>query len=71
MVDFLFLPGKVLFYVIFVSFPSLFLFSAQFLQLSAPPNVMDIQVDKKGLFPHFFNRKDTQNYIGELPTVEE
>ena len=26
---------------------------------------------KKGYFLHFFNRKDTQHYVGPLPQVED
>lgn len=38
--------------------------------LSALPKMMAIQGAKKGFFPHYFNRTDTQHYIGELPAVE-
>lgn len=39
--------------------------------LSALPKMMGIQGVEKGFFPHFFNRKDTQNYVGELPSEIE
>lgn len=33
--------------------------------------MVGIQRAKKGYFPHFFNRKETQYYMGELPPVED
>ena len=39
--------------------------------LKALPKTFGLTELKKGYFPHFFNRKDTQHYVGPLPRVED
>ena len=39
--------------------------------LKALPKTFGLNELKKGYFPHFFNRKDTQHYVGPLPRVED
>ena len=49
-----------------------FLDSLNFLPmpLKALPKTFGLTELKKGYFPHFFNRKENQNYIGPLPRVQ-
>ena len=37
--------------------------------LKALPKTFGLTELKKGYFPHFFNRKDTQQYVGPLPPI--
>ena len=39
--------------------------------LKALPKTFGLNELKKGYFPHFFNGKDTQHYVGPLPRVED
>ena len=39
--------------------------------LKALPKTFGLNELKTGYFPHFFNRKDTQHYVGPLPRVED
>ena len=39
--------------------------------LKAIPKTFDLTELKKGYFPHFFNRKQNQTYVGSLPPVED
>ena len=39
--------------------------------LKALPKTFGLTDLKKGCFPHFFNRKENQNYIGLLPPLED
>ena len=38
--------------------------------VKALPKTFGLTELKKGYFPHFFNLKDTQHYVGPLPRVE-
>ena len=39
--------------------------------LKALPKTFGLTELKKGYFPHFFNRKENQTYVGPLPPVED
>ena len=39
--------------------------------LNALPKTFCLTELKKGYFPHFFNRKDTQKYVGPLPPIKD
>ena len=39
--------------------------------LKALPKTFGLTELKKGYFPHFFNRKENQTYVGSLPRVED
>ena len=39
--------------------------------LKALPKTFGLTELKKGYFPHFFNRKDTQQYVGPLPPIKD
>jgi hypothetical protein len=38
--------------------------------LSKIPNTFELTENKKGYFPHFFNTKDNQNYVGVYPDIQ-
>ena len=46
--------------------------SLNFIQgsLSSFPETFDLQDLKKGYFPHYFNRKENQNYVGSIPATK-